>query len=84
MARQVRLIEIVASSSEVRGTYDRICRLPSVLVEMPAGSIVLRDARTLHRWGANRTEFARTMLNLEYERDFGQSGRGVRLRRHVV
>ncbi len=58
----------------VREVQARIRRMPSVRIEMPAGSIVLRDARTLHRWTANRTDAVRTMLSLGYERDFGQVG----------
>ena len=64
----------------VRDVQARIGRMPSVLIEMPAGSIVLRDARTLHRWTANHSDAVRTMLCLGYERDFGQVGaRGVLL-----
>ena len=64
----------------VREVQARICRMPSVLIEMPAGSMVLRDARALHRWTANRTDAVRTLLCLGYERDFGQvGGQGVLL-----
>jgi len=41
-----------------------------VLLEAPAGSLIIRDVRALHRGTANRTDVPRPMLNLNYDIGF--------------
>ncbi len=49
---------------------ERAASLPSFQLEMPAGSIVVRDMRCLHRAMPNRTQIVRPMLALVYFRRF--------------
>ena len=52
---------------------DRAARLPSFQLEMPAGSVVVRDMRCWHRAMPNRTQTIRHMLALVYFRRFHHS-----------
>ena len=42
---------------------------------MPAGSIGFRDLRAWHRGRTNHTEQMRVMLDVHYQRDFGNQNR---------
>lgn len=51
-------------------TEERAATLPSFQLEMPAGSVVVRDMRCWHRAMPNRTQTIRHMLALVYFRRF--------------
>jgi hypothetical protein len=52
---------------------DRAAQHPSFQLEMPAGSVVVRDMRCWHRAMPNRTQIVRPMLALVYFRRFHHS-----------
>lgn len=52
---------------------ERAAQLPSFQLEMPAGSVVVRDMRCWHRAMPNRSEVVRHMLALVYFRRFHHS-----------
>ncbi len=58
-----------------RDAAQRAARLPSERLLMPAGSIAFRDLRAWHRGCANRTGELRVMLDVHYQRDFGNQNR---------
>ena len=53
-----------------RWSEEKAARFPSVRTEMPAGSVVVRDMRMLHRGMPNRTDDIRTMIAVVYFRSF--------------
>ncbi|MEE2709659.1 MAG: phytanoyl-CoA dioxygenase family protein [Gemmatimonadota bacterium] len=53
-----------------RWPEEKAARLPSVRTEMPAGSVVVRDMRMLHRGMPNNTDVIRSMIAVVYFRKF--------------
>lgn len=58
-----------------RDAAERASRMPSTRLVMPAGSIGFRDLRAWHRGRTNHTEQMRVMLDVHYQRDFGNQNR---------
>lgn len=56
-----------------RWPEEKAARLPSVRTVMPAGSVVVRDMRMLHRGMPNTTDIIRTMIAVVYFRKFHRS-----------
>ncbi len=67
---------LIVDDTAVRNSPYNVCKeeraatLPSFQLEMPAGSIVVRDMRCWHRAMPNRTQIVRPMLALVYFRRF--------------
>ena len=61
---------IVDQPDETASLDDRVAPLASARVNVPAGSIVLRDLRVWHRGVPNRSAQQRTMLAIVYHRGF--------------
>lgn len=65
------LITDPASDSATAEAIEvRALSLPSIRINMPAGSLVVRDMRVWHRGMPNNTETVRTMLSIVYFRQF--------------
>lgn len=63
-----------ADIGRVGGLEARAATMPSIRVNMPAGSTLVRDMRVWHRAMPNRTDQRRTMLSLVYHRHFPSLG----------
>ena len=70
---------LIIDDPAVRNSPYNVCKeeraalLPSFQLEMPAGSVVVRDMRCWHRAMPNRTQIVRPMLALVYFRRFHHS-----------
>ncbi|MBM3262635.1 MAG: phytanoyl-CoA dioxygenase family protein [candidate division Zixibacteria bacterium] len=60
----------IISDPYTRWSEEKASLLPSVRTVMPAGSVVVRDMRVLHRGMPNRTNIIRSMIALVYFRRF--------------
>ena len=61
-----------------KGAEERAASVPSVNMNCPAGSIMVRDMRLWHRARPNHTQLARTMLSYICWRDWGWTPAGAR------
>jgi ectoine hydroxylase-related dioxygenase (phytanoyl-CoA dioxygenase family) len=57
-------------AEETAKAEERAAQLPSVRLQLPAGSLVVRDLRCWHRGMPNRTPTLRTMTAMVYFRRF--------------
>lgn len=57
-------------ANETARAEERAAQLPSVRLQMPTGSVVVRDLRCWHRGMPNRTQAIRTMTAMVYFRRF--------------
>ena len=67
--------------SDGQALEERAACMPSQRTNIPAGSIVIRDMRMWHRGVPNRTQQARTMLAIVYERGWIRAGKPLQIPR---
>ena len=64
----VSFLYLAFAASSINVLRGRVLEHPSVSVDAPAGSLVIRDAQAWHRSGTNRIDAMRLMLSVVYSR----------------